>query len=334
MVGDPTDSPEGIAGRGAVRRRPTPPPPTRLGAIQDHGVCNVRRLTIARISNYPIVWLLPLIAVVGLFFLYPVVEVLRFSLTDASLLRARYVYTLDTFVRVLTDPRLVNQLRVTAIFVVLSVAFQLVLGLLIAMAVRRGGNRRLLGSNVIRLIVLSAWIIPGVAAGIVWRFIFSEASFGLLTSLLRSWGLPHVAWLSNVNMALVSVTIANIWRGTAFSMILQYAGLQSIPQELYEAASVDGASGFQVFWHVTLPQLRTVILINTILITIFTLNTFDLVLALTGGGPGRATEVLSLFTYNAVFRGFDLGAGSVLAVLMLAISIGMTTFYVRLLPRD
>ena len=293
----------------------------------------MRRLTIARISNVPIVWLLPLIVVVGLFFVYPVFEVLRFSLTDASLLRERYSYTLQTFVRVLTDPRLGNQVRVTAIFVIGSVAFQLLLGLLIAMAVRRGGTRRLLGSSLIRVIVLSAWIIPGVAAGIVWRFIFSESGHGFLTTMLRGWGLPVVPWLSSIDMALVSVTIANIWRGTAFSMILQYAGLQSIPDEYYEAAAVDGASGFQSFWYITLPQLRTVILINTILITIFTLNTFDLVLALTGGGPGRATEVLSLFTYNAVFRGFDLGAGSVLAVLMLFISLTMTIFYVRLLPK-
>ena len=99
-------------------------------------------------------------------------------------------------------------------------------------------------------------------------------------------------------------------------------------------ASVDGATAFRQFLHVTLPQLRPILLVNTILISIFTLNSFDLILPLTGGGPGRATEVLSLYTYNTVFRNFDLSNGAVLAVLLLAISLVFTFFYVRLLPKE
>ena len=101
-------------------------------------------------------------------------------------------------------------------------------------------------------------------------------------------------------------------------MILLYAGLLVIPRSLYEAAAVDGATAFKQFWYITLPQLRPILLINTILISIFTLNTFDLILPLTGGGPGRATEVLALYAYNTVFRNFDLSNGAVLAVMLLA----------------
>ena len=103
---------------------------------------------------------------------------------------------------------------------------------------------------------------------------------------------------------------------------------------LYEAAAVDGATAFRQFLHVTLPQLRPILLINTILISIFTLNTFDLILPLTGGGPGRATEVLALYAYNTVFRNFDLSNGAVLAVILLLISLVFTFFYVRLLPKE
>jgi multiple sugar transport system permease protein len=117
-------------------------------------------------------------------------------------------------------------------------------------------------------------------------------------------------------------------------MILLYAGLVVIPKSLYEAAAVDGATALKQFWYITLPQLRPILLINTILISIFTLNTFDLILPLTGGGPGRATEVLALYTYNAVFRNFDLSNGAVLAVLLLLISVVFTFFYVRLLPKE
>ena len=175
---------------------------------------------------------------------------------------------------------------------------------------------------------------PGIAGGIIWQLMFNEASYGFLNGVLNSAGIPSVAWLSNPNMAIWSAVIANVWRGTAFSMILLYAGLLVIPQSLYEAASVDGATAIKQFWYVTLPQLRPIILINTILISIFTLNSFDLILSLTGGGPGRATEVLSLYAYNTVFRNFDLSNGAVLAVLLLVISLIFTALYIRLLPKD
>jgi multiple sugar transport system permease protein len=163
---------------------------------------------------------------------------------------------------------------------------------------------------------------------------FNEASYGFINGVLRLTGLPTVHWLSDPGIAIWSAVLANVWRGTAFSMILLYAGLVVIPASLYEAAAVDGATAFRQFLHVTLPQLRPILLINTILISIFTLNSFDLILPLTGGGPGRATEVLSLYAYNTVFRNFDLSNGAVLAVILLLISLAFTFFYVRLLPKE
>jgi multiple sugar transport system permease protein len=178
-----------------------------------------------------------------------------------------------------------------------------------------------------RSIILSAWVMPGVVIGIVWAIIFNEASYGLANLVLSSIGLGGLAWLSDPNLALMSIIIANVWRGTAFSMILQYAGLQSIPDELYEAAEVDGANALQSFWNITIPQLRPILMINVILITISTLNTFDMILPLTGGGPGQATEVLALHTYNVIFREYS-------AVIMLLISLVITLGYRRLLRSE
>jgi multiple sugar transport system permease protein len=287
-----------------------------------------------RWGESPLVWLLPLALLLLVSYVYPALDVIRYSFTDATLLNPELEYTTASYRAVTGNPDLPGILWVTLLFVVASVVFQLTLGLLVAMALHRGTTRGLPGVTLVRIVILSSYVVPGVAAGIVWQLMFNEASYGFFNALLRGVGVAPVAWLSDPDHAIWSAVIANVWRGSAFSMILLYAGLLVIPRSLYEAASVDGATALRQFWHITLPQLRPILLINTILITIATLNTFDLILALTGGGPGRATEVLSLYTYNAVFRSFDLSNGAVLAVLLLLISLIFTFFYVRLLPKE
>ncbi|GLQ55110.1 carbohydrate ABC transporter permease [Devosia nitrariae] len=304
------------------------------GVATANAALRTRRRPRWRISEHPYIWVAPLTLLLLATYVYPAVEVVRFSFTNATLLNPEYEYTLRSYQALQRNTSLGGLLWITFLFVFASVVFQLLLGLLIALALNRGVNRNLPGVSVVRIVILSSWIVPGVAAGIVWQLIFSEASYGFLNSLLRDVGLPPVKWLSRPDIAIWSAVIANIWRGTAFSMILLYAGLVIIPKSLYEAAAVDGASAWRQFWYVTLPQLRPILLINTILISIFTLNTFDLILALTGGGPGRATEVLSLYAYNLVFRNFDLANGSVIAVVLLAISVVFTFFYIRLLPKE
>jgi multiple sugar transport system permease protein len=287
-----------------------------------------------RLSERPAVWVFPLALLLFVSYLYPAAEVVRFSFTNATLLKPDYEFTLSSYRAVFGNPDLLGILRATLIFVVASVALQLWLGLLIALALNRGTQRRLWGVPFLRAAILASWIVPGIASGIVWRLLFSEATYGFFTGLLRSVGLRPIHWLSDPGLAIWSAVLANVWRGTAFSMILLYAGLLAIPRSLYEAAAVDGANAIRQFWHITLPQLRPIILIDTILISIFTLNTFDLILPLTGGGPGRATEVLALYAYNTVFRNFDLSSGSVIAVVLLLVSITFTLLYVRMLPKE
>src|SRR6185312_1976092 len=222
----------------------------------------------------------------------------------------------------------------TVIFVGGSIVGQQLLGLAMALVVIRGERRRLLGTTLLRTTALVAWVVPGIAGGIVWQMLFSEAPFGGLNSLLRLMHMHGVAWLSDPNIAPWSTVISNVWRGTAFSMVVMYAALKGIDPALYEAAEVDGATTMQRLRFITLPQLRAAILVNMILITIQTVNTFDAIISLTGGGPGRATEVISLYTFNIVFRNYDLSGGSVISVLMLLISLVLALIYAMFLPKE
>jgi len=279
-------------------------------------------------------WLLPLILVLGVFYLYPMLDVFRLAATDQKLTAADSHYTFRTIVDTLGNPALPGVIWTTVLFVGGSVIGQQLLGLAIAQVVIRSERRRLFGATILRTTALIAWVVPGIAGGIVWQMLFSEAPFGAVNGLLRMTGLHPVAWLSDPNIAIWSAVISNVWRGTAFSMVVMYAALKAIDPVLYEAAAVDGANAPQQFRWVTLPQLRPAILVNLIIITIQTLNTFDAIIALTGGGPGRSTEVLSLFTFSVVFRNFDLAGGSVLSVLMVIISLTLAVVYARFLPRQ
>jgi multiple sugar transport system permease protein len=292
-----------------------------------------RRRIARRRHPSPAPWLLPLILVLGIFYLYPLLDVFRFAFTNISLVGGEETYTLQTIVNTLSKPELLQILWVTFVFTGSSVVAQQMLGLFIAQVVVRSESRGLFGSTIVRTTALIAWVVPGIAGGIIWKMLFNEAPFGGLNSLLRMMGSPPVQWLSDPDMVMWSVVISNVWRGTAFSMVVMYAAIKAIDPELYEAAEMDGANAWHRLRYITLPQLRAAILVNMILITIQTLNTFDAIISLTGGGPGRATEVLSLYTFNVVFRNYDLAAGSVLSILMLVISLSLALVYARFLPK-
>ncbi len=283
---------------------------------------------------FPVWWLLPQALLLAAFYAYPLLDVVRLSFTNANLLEPGYRYTLGSYLSVLHRPEFYDTARVTAVFVSTSIAGQLVLGFLIALLIHSGVRRQAAGTIATRTIVLTAWAIPGVLIGVIWRTLLNEGSYGIVNSLLSRTPLGSVRFLSDPQLALVSVIVANIWRGTAFSMILQYAGLQMIPNEVYEAAQVDGAGPLQQMLRVTLPMMRPILFINLVLITVATFNTFDMVLALTGGGPGRSTEVIALSVYNTIFHEFSLGRGAAIAVILLLINLAMVILYYRALPRE
>jgi multiple sugar transport system permease protein len=275
------------------------------------------------------VWLAPAAGLVVAFLIYPVLDLLRLAFTDARMHGARYTYGLQTLLALGADPDFRKMLGVTLIFVSASVALQLGIGLAIALLIDASRRRHAGGTALARVAVVSAWVVPGVLVGVLWRILLMENRAGIASYVLSFAGVGTVPFLSTAAMALTSVIVANVWRGCAFSMILQYAGLQRIPRELHEAADLEGAR----LWHrlrlVVLPEIAPVITLNLVLITISTLNTFDLVLPLTGGGPARWTEVISLYMYRSAFSALEAGRAAAVATVMLLINVALAVVVVR-----
>ena len=286
------------------------------------------------IEDRPFLWLAPLFLLLAALYLYPLIDVTRLSLTDATDAATPAHYTFASYRSVLGSSEFLTMTRVTGIFVAASIAGQLACGLLIAVLVCEGERRRLPGSAVVRAVVLVGWVLPGVVIGIIWKLLLDESGAGIMAYATSLFGARNPTFLSAPVPALFWVTIANIWRGTAFSMIMQYAGMKTVPPELYEAATVDGAGALQKFRYITLSSLRGILLINLVLITIATLNTFDMVLPLTGGGPGRATEVAALYIYHLVFSEFQFGRGAAVAVVLMAIGLILSACYARMLRKE
>ena len=293
---------------------------TRIGAARDIG---------SRLA-----WLTPMIVFLAAFMVLPLFDVVRLSFTTASIIDPEYSYTLRSFARVFGDKDFLWSLSITSIFVAANCVLQIPLGLLIALAIHAGREHKVYGSIVARTAVLTAWIIPGVLVGILWRTLLSSTSSGIVNHFIQSLGLERIPFLLDPLYAVISIIVANVWGGAAFSMILQYAGLQRIPTELYEVSRVDGASAWQQFFHITLPQLKSILFINLVLITISSFNTFDMIATLTGGGPAGTTEVLTLSAYLQVFTYWNMGRGAAIAVLLLAITLVMTVVYYKLFQLD
>ena len=198
---------------------------------------------------------------------------------------------------------------------------------MIALAVDKGEALGMRGTVAVRVVSLLSWCIPGVIIGVIWKILLDETDTGILTSLLIRLGIGRVPFLTSAGSALVCAIIANIWRGTAQSMILSYSGLKTISKDILEAASIDGASAWQRLIHVIIPSVASVISINVVLNTISTFNTFDMIMSLTAGGPGQATEVLAMSAYNNIFKTYNLGKGSAYATILLVINGLMAVGY-------
>ncbi|MFW6207440.1 MAG: carbohydrate ABC transporter permease [Spirochaetota bacterium] len=273
------------------------------------------------------VWLLPVALILAFFYLLPVVDAVRLSFTNARVGTADLSFSFSSYAQVLQDSDLVVILRNTLIFVVFTVAFQLTLGLLVGLLL----ETHLPGMELLKVAMITAWVVPGVIAGITWNLLYSSAAWGVINNTLELFGGERISFLVNPGWALMGVVIANIWRGTGFSGIMQYGALRAIDPQLYEAASIDGASGMQQFWRITLPLLKPMLFINLVLITIATVNTYDAIWALTQGGPGISTTVLSLQTYKTSFLRMNLGQGAVYAVLMILSSTIFTSIYLHMM---
>ncbi|MFH8449489.1 carbohydrate ABC transporter permease [Streptomyces fungicidicus] len=213
----------------------------------------------------------------------------------------------------------------TLVFTAGSLLGQFCIGLALAVFF----NRRFPLGGVLRSLILLPWLVPMVVSGIVWRRILDQDT-GVLNTFLDTLGLGgHTPWLTSPDMALLSVILVNVWIGIPFNMVILYGGLQEIPKELYEAASLDGASAWRTFRSVTLPLLKPVITVVLVLGFMSTVKILDLILALTDGGPADATQTLGTLTYQNSFVELDFGAGAVVGNVLIVISAVFAVFYLR-----
>jgi multiple sugar transport system permease protein len=207
-----------------------------------------------------------------------------------------------------------------------SVGFQFVGGFAAALLLHQGFRGRAL----VRTVTLLPWIIPGVVVALVWEWLY-QPNYGALNDLLFRLGWLHerVAWLSDPRLAMPAVIAANVWRGVPFFAIMLLAGLQAIPDELYEAARVDGAPVVQRFRHITLPLLRPIIVVATATRIIWTFNYADLIFVMTGGGPAHATQITSTYTLLQAYSNLDFGYAATLSIVLLVIMMAFTVVYLR-----
>ncbi len=236
---------------------------------------------------------------------------------------------LKNYVDIFRDSLFWNAFKNSFLFVGLSVVGQVAFGLLLAIVLH---NKYIKGRGVFRSLFLIPWIITSVVAAYSWIYIL-DANLGFLPTLgyksaLIAWlGLGRKDWLTNPTIVIYVLAVINIWKGTGFSILMQSAGLQSIPAPLYESAEVDGASSLQQFLFITIPLLLPFILVNLVMTTMITFNVYDLILLITGGGPSHVSEVLSLFVYNTGFAQGELGYAAALSIVLLLINITVTLLY-------
>lgn len=268
---------------------------------------------------------LPAVLLIALMMVYPVVQTVYFSVNKVQIPSFRTTFVgLDNFARILSNPDTWPLVQRTLIWVVGIVVCRIALGLAAAMVF----NARVPGIVWLRVLVILPWTIPSVVGANLWRWIFQTDS-GVLNQTLRSWGLESWAlnWLGHPDTAMMAVIIAYTWAGYPFVMLLILARMQGIPQELYEAARIDGANAFQQFRYITLPSLKAVLLVALILEIVSGLNSFDTLVIMTGGGPAKATQIWGLEIYKTAFTAFNLGGASALSVLMFIAVLVMFVFY-------
>lgn len=273
--------------------------------------------------------LLPSVALLAVFLLGPVVWSFYGSLTDSSLtgpaaLNPRFI-GLDNYSRLFADPLFPLSLILTLVFVVASaVVGQNVLGLAVALLMQRASRPV---NSIVGTLVVAAWVLPEIVAAFICYAYFSKD--GTLNQLLAAVGLTGPNWLYSAPM--IAIILANVWRGTAFSMMVYQAALNDVPPEITEAAMIDGAGGSKRLLYVTLPMIRTSISTNLMLITLQTLSVFTLIWVMTMGGPGNLSSTLPVLAYREAFKFGDIGYGTAIATIMLIVGAVFSAVYVIML---
>ncbi len=280
-------------------------------------------------------WLmvLPALILLAAVFAFPIARAAWLSLFRENLgTQLQPVWTgLGNYERLVLDGRFWQTLRNTTVFTVIAVSLELVLGMGVALVL----NQPLKGRGLIRAIAILPWALPTALIALAWVWIFND-QYGVWNDLLLRLGILRtpVNWLGQPLTAMAAIIAADVWKTTSFVAILLLAGLQAIPDDLYEAHALDGAGGWQSFWQITLPLLRPQIIVAVLFRFAQSFGIFDLVQVMTGGGPAGSTETVALYIYATVMRYLDFGYGAALVVVTFAILVAVVALAFAVLQRE
>lgn len=317
LLPDSSSAPRGATGTAGG----TPP--------SDRAPRTKRRLSAARRSHL-ITWafVLPAAIYVAVFFGVPIINNVTMSFqefTTATFYTGEAPWVgWDNYIAVTTSTLFAKLTWNTAVFTAVSLALTFCIGLGLALFF----NKYFPLSGVLRALLLLPWLLPLIISSAVWRRMMDEES-GILNVILEGIGLPGVPWLTSPDIALFSIVLVNVWVGIPFVMVILYGGLQEIPKDYYEAASLDGATGWRAFASITWPLLRPVVVVVLMLGFIYTIRVLDIILALTGGGPANATQTYASEAYQLSFVNFQFGEGAALSNILIVVSLIVAAMQLR-----
>jgi len=284
------------------------------------------------IRRYPVLWLLPALVPVVAFIAYPVAYAFWTSLHQVMLLFPGEPFVgFDNYSRVLSSSYFKTAFLNSALFMLFAAPLVVILGVAVALFLQR----RFAGSTLVRSVVLLPWVLPGAISAVLWIWVF-HPSFGIINGLLQWIGAisAPIQWLNTPALAFVCVLVAHVWTQIPFAVVLTMAALAAINSETLEAATIDCRSAWKRFWYVIFPEIKAMVVVLLVYNALVAFTTYDLVYAMTGGGPGTATTLLAFQIWRESFAMYDFGAGSALAFVMVAVAAALIVAITRLLPSD
>lgn len=283
-------------------------------------------------NKWYIIMMIPALLFIGIFIYYPLVKGVQMAFQNYNLFNLNDIHYigLENFKKIVTSTS-VNFWQIlgnTFVWVFFSLIFQFLLGFLLAMMLRKPFK----GRSVYCGFVFYTWALCGFAIGLIWSWLFN-GQFGVINDLLMKVGLikKNIGWLSEPGVAMVSVIITNVWYGVPYFGIMLLAALQSVPNELYEAATIDGCTGVQQLFYVTIPYIKPTIISTVLLRTMWIVNFPDIIYAMTQGGPVNSTNILASHMITKVFTEYDYGQGSAIGVIIMVILLLYSIIYLKVM---
>lgn len=275
--------------------------------------------------------LLPTLLIMALFTVYPLLDGLRMAFTNKHLLKdtVRYV-GLANFIRLASDEVFRISLYHSVLLTTVVVVLQLVLGLILASAMKQN----LPGMGAFKSIIMASWVIPVAATVIMFKFM-AQPDIGLINIILKGLGFEKLTryWLGDPKVALPFIMLLHLWRNVPFYGVAFLAAMQAIPKSYYEAAEIDGANAWQQFVNITLPGIRSMIIVMVTIHVLWTFNNFDFIYLATGGGPVNATDVLPVYVYRQCWNSYTIGYGASIGTIMLVLLMIYFVAYIRIYER-